>query len=256
MSDDGHAVDTGQLYDEHAKQWQRREPSSLSDFTGRPPVFDLCRDIAGLDVLDLGCGEGYCTRELAARGASSVTGVELSQEMVDIAQRQERELQQGITYRQGDVTALEDADASYDLAVGVFVYNYVDTHQMLASFREVHRVIRAGGHFVFSVPHPSFSFIRKERGHPFFFEVGQAGYFSGRDVQFQGEIHRRSGEVLPVQMIHKTVSDYFEALREAGFNAMPEVRELAVRPEHLELDPAFFEPVADLPLHMALRVAR
>jgi SAM-dependent methyltransferase len=256
MSTRAKSVDPGALYDEHAARWQRRAPSSLSDFTGRPAVFDLCGPVAGLDVIDLGCGEGYCSRELASRGARSVTGVELSHEMVRSARAQEAELGQGVTYRQGDVTALEDADASYDLAVGVFVYNYVDVDRMRVSFREVHRVLRPGGHFVFSVPHPSFSFIRRDQSPPFFFDVGATGYFSGRDRQFQGEIHRRDGTALPVQMMHKTVGDYFDALREAGFVTMPEVRELKVEPEHLELDEAFFGPVADLPLHMAVRVRR
>jgi SAM-dependent methyltransferase len=248
-------ADAGALYDKHASRWQRRAPSSLSDFTGRPAVFELCGEVSGLEVLDLGCGEGYCSRELAGRGAR-VTGVELSAEMVQLARSQEGELKQGITYRQGDVTRLDDADARYDLAVGVFVYNYVTVEQMLASFREVRRVLRPGGRFVFAVPHPAFAFIRKDRKPPFYFDVGDAGYFSGRDVRFQGEIRRRDGTALPVQMVHKTLGDYFETLRTAGFVAMPDVRELRVLPEHLALDPGFFGPVADLPLHLALRVAR
>lgn len=256
LSTDPKAVDTGRLYDRNASSWQRREPSSLSDFTGRPPVFQMCGDVDGLDILDLGCGEGYCAREFASRGARSVVGVELSQEMVQLAQAQESELGQGVTYRRGDVTALEDADASYDLAVGVFVYNYLDTTQMRASFGEVLRVLRPGGQFVFSVPHPAFSFIRKQPSPPFYFDVGDAGYFSGRDKQFQGEIYRRNGTALPVQMVHKTFTDYFDALRAAGFASLPEVRELGVLPQHLELDPAFFEPALDVPLHLALRVAR
>ena len=110
--------------------------------------------------------------------------------------------------------------------------------------------------FVFSVPHPAFAYVRRTNAAPFFFDVGSSGYFSGRNHQFQGEIHRRDGSALPVQMIHKTFADYFEALGDAGFTALPEVRELAVRPEHLELDPAFFGPVADVPLHAAFRVPR
>ena len=127
---------------------------------------------------------------------------------------------------------------------------------MRASFREVYRVLRPGGHFVFSVPHPALAFIRKELQPPFYFDVESAGYFSGRDTQFQGQIYRRDGTALPVQMIHKTVADYFQALQEAGFKGMPVLRELAVRPEHLELDRDFFDPVADLPLHLAFRVER
>ena len=124
-----------------------------------PAVFELCEPVDSADVLDLGCGEGYCARELAARGARSVTGVELSDEMVDLARAQDDELGQGILYRCGDVAALEDPDGSYDLAVGVFVYNYLDTQRMASSFREVYRVLRPGGRFVFSVPHPAFAFI-------------------------------------------------------------------------------------------------
>ena len=249
-------VNTSELYDEHAARWQRREPSSLSDFTGRPAVFDLCGDVTGLDIIDLGCGEGYCARELASRGAGSITGVELSDEMVQLAQAQDAELGHGIHFRQGDITRLTDADASFDLALGVFVYNYVDTEQMLASFREVHRVLRPGGHFVFSVPHPAFAYIRTEQQPPFYFDVSGSGYFSGRNVQHQGAIYRRDGTALPVQKIHKTFSDYFDALAAAGFGALPQVQELQVLPEHLELDPGFFGAVADLPLHMAFRIRR
>lgn len=248
--------DTQRLYDQNATRWRRRAPSSLSDFTGRPAVFELCGAVEGLDVIDLGCGEGYCSRELAGRGAASVTGVDLSNEMVQLARAQERDLGQGIAYRQGDVAKLEDADASYDLALGMFVYNYVDTTHMLASFREVFRVLRAGGHFVFAAPHPSFAFLRRQNQPPFFFDVQGAGYFSGRNRKFQGEIRRRDGSGLPVQMVHKTFTDYFEALRAAGFTSLPQVRELCVLPEHLTLDPEFFGPVADLPLHVAFRVAR
>lgn len=254
MSED--AIDTGALYDAHAARWLRREPSSLSDFTGRPPVFELCGDVAGKDILDLGCGEGYCARELADRGARSILGVELSEQMVRLAEAQESQLGQGLRFRQGDVTALIEADASFDLVAGVFVYNYLTLEQMRASFAEVHRVLRPGGYFVFAVPHPSFAFIRKQRERPFFFDVGECSYFSGRDRQFQGEIHRRDGAALPVQMRHKTMADYFCALRDAGFERMPDIRELAVEPAHRELDPEFFGPVDGVPLHLAVRVAR
>lgn len=248
--------DTEKLYDDAAASWQRREPSSLSDFTGRPAVFELCGDVQGYDIIDLGCGEGYCARELMQRGAGSIFGVELSHAMVELACEQEQELNQGIHYEQGDVTQLRAESESFDLALGVFVFNYTSIAQTQAAFAEAWRVLRPGGHFVFSVPHPAFGWIRTVNERPFYFDVEGRGYFSCRDHQTQGEIFRRNGTALPVQMVHKTVADYFDALKFAGFTALPEVKELKVLPEHLELDPDFFSPVTDTPLHMAIRIVK
>ena len=44
-------MDTETLYDANAGKWERRAPSSLSDFTGRPAVFELCGDVVGLDAV-------------------------------------------------------------------------------------------------------------------------------------------------------------------------------------------------------------
>lgn len=250
-------MDTRSLYDDNAAKWARNKPSSLSDFTGRPAVFELCGDVTALDVLDLGCGEGYCSRELMRRGAGSMLGIELSAEMVDIARQQEARLDQGIEYQQGNAVALPGVpSAGFDLVTAVFLYNYLTAEQMQASFAEVYRVLRDGGAFVFSVPHPALGFIRTQHAAPFYFDTLDAGYFSGTDRQFQGEIWRRDGTRLPVQMVHKTLSHYFEALGQAGFSCLPEIRELGVRQEHMALDPDFFGPVQDIPLHLAVRIRK
>ena len=120
---------------------------------------------------------------------------------------------------------------------------------------EVHRVLRPGGRFVFAVPHPSLAFLGEKRA-PFYFEPDGVGYFSGRDRQFEGEIWRRDGKSVPVRSVHKTMEDYLTGLRDAGFNRMPDVVELRATEEHLELDPEWFGPLRDLPLHVAFRLTR
>lgn len=249
-------MDTRKLYDEDAGKWRRRQANSLSDFTGRPAVFALCGDVTGLAVADLGAGEGYCTRELKRRGAKSIVGVELSQNMVDAAKAQEAETPLGIEYQQGDIRKLALPDAAYDLVTAVFVFNYVTFADMKAALVEIHRILKPGGHFVFSIPHPSFPFMRGEKAAPFYFDFEGRGYFSGRDTRNEGEIYCKDGTALRVQMVHKPLEDYFTALREAGFTRMPVVEELRVRPEHMAEDPAFFGPVNDIPLHMAFRIQK
>ena len=248
--------DTRELYNQTAQRWQRREPNSLSDFTARPRVFDLCGEVRDLSVVDLGCGEGYCAREIASRGAAQIQGIELSQSMVDLAKSQQRPEDAVIEYRQGNVTDLPYADESFDLAMGVFVYNYLTIQQTGQSFSEVFRVLKPGAAFVFSVPHPAFPFIRADHEAPFYFDAMGNGYFSSRDQQCQGEIHCRDGSVLNVQMIPKSLEDYFSLLAGAGFSTLPQVQEYGVTQDMLELDREFFEPVADVPLHLAFRIIR
>src|SRR6185503_14393888 len=94
-------TDTRALYTENARSWVRDQPTSLSDFTARPRVLELCGDLAGKQVLDLGCGEGYVARQLARAGAA-VVGIDLSSGMIEQARQAEEALPLGIRYAVGD----------------------------------------------------------------------------------------------------------------------------------------------------------
>lgn len=245
------------LYDAAASKWVRNEPVSLSDFTGRPAVLELCAPVGGARVLDLGCGEGYVARKLMRAGACEVVGVDLSGAMIDAARSEEARAPLGVRYEQGDATDLAGfGDRSFDLVVAVFLFNYLANDAMLTCMREVHRVLSPGGRFVFAVPHPAFPFVRRDKSPPFYFDVGATGYFEGRDVRFAGRIWRRDGVPLDVQFTHKTIEDYFTAMGAAGFATLPVVRELHATAELRAQDPTFFGPLGDAPLHLAMAIGR
>ncbi|EKQ67576.1 methylase involved in ubiquinone/menaquinone biosynthesis [Leptolyngbyaceae cyanobacterium JSC-12] len=247
---------TRDLYDKTASKWVRGEPSSLSDFTARPAILALCEPVSGLRVLDLGCGEGYCSRELRRRGARQVFGMDLSQGMIAAARSQEADDCLGIHYEVGCATNLSQfGDRELDLVVAVFLFNYLTIEQTRQCMAEVARILQPGGQFIFSVPHPAFPYMRPAE-YPFYFQVEGAGYFSQRDRQFPGRIWKRDGSWLDVQLVHKTLEDYFDALKAAGFSSMPTLRELKVQPDHVELDESFFKPLVDYPLHLAIQISR
>jgi toxoflavin synthase len=246
MSDDPRA-----LYNDQAGRWVRKAPTSLSDFTARPALIDLCEPIAGSSILDLGCGEGYCSRQLKQRGAAHVVGIDLSDAMIAAARGEEAASPLGIEYRRGNACALDEVPAqSFDTVLSVFLFNYTTIEETRQCMREVRRILRPRGRFIFAVPHPCFAFMRQE-APPFYFAVKESSYFDGRDQRFPGRIWKRDGVPLEVQMVHKTLEDYFDLLRSAGFSTMPLLRELKVLPEHVRLDPGFFEPLKGLPLHLA-----
>jgi ubiquinone/menaquinone biosynthesis C-methylase UbiE len=151
---------TKDLYDSTASQWIRQEPSSLSDFTARPFVLELCEPVRGLRVLDLGCGEGYCSRELRALGATQVCGLDISEGMIAAAKLQEAQEPSGIDYEVECATNLQQfGDRTFDLVVAVFLFNYLTTAQTQQCIAEIARVLSPGGRFVFSVPHPCFPYM-------------------------------------------------------------------------------------------------
>ena len=266
-------VSPAQLYEANSQKWVRQEPTCLSDFTARPAIFDLCEPVKDAVILDLGCGEGYCSRELMKRGARQVIGVDISANLITAAQAEEARQPLGISYFQGNSTSILEVleahglmaggDEQFDLIIAVFLFNYLTFHEMLQCLAQVQYLLKPGGRFVFAVPHPSFAFLSQPDATFHFNIQKQAqnngsswGYFSARDRLLSGEIARRDGTRLPVQVRHKTMQDYFNALQRSGFTALPIVQELTVSSEQIRQDGAFFGSLHDTPLHLAFNIQK
>ena len=136
-----------------------------------------------------------------------------------------------------------------------FLFNYVTIDEMASTMLEVRRLLRPGGAFVFSVPHPMMAGAHHESAHGAFGFGGDgsySGYFSSRDVSLPGVITTRDGQRLNVRMMHKTFEDYFRSIRAAGL-LIDAVVECAVTEAHCLEDPNFFGPLKDVPLHVVFR---
>ena len=90
-----------------------RRGGSLHDFV-LPELFELIGQTRGRTICDLACGQGVLSRRLAGQGAH-VVGVDLSAELLQIAQREELSDPLGITYLHDDAQQLHRlADATFD----------------------------------------------------------------------------------------------------------------------------------------------
>src|SRR5437016_574445 len=81
------------------------------DFAAAPPtgavdraLLDLTGDVAGRRILDLACGHGRFSRELARRGAA-VLGIDISAALLAKARAAESAAPLGIAYLHADATA-------------------------------------------------------------------------------------------------------------------------------------------------------
>jgi len=177
------------------------------NWTGQwAPDVDLFTDaeLDGAQVLELGCGGGQCTVAIAQRGAT-VTGIDLSAAQLAHARELAAEHGVGVEFLRADVTDLGMfADESFDVAFNAWVFQWVG--DLAACFTETCRVLRPGGRFVFSMPHPYYDLLDPDSG-----AVADSYFDTGRQV-----ISHDGMEVDHVTYRH-SVSDVHNALRAAGF---------------------------------------
>jgi SAM-dependent methyltransferase len=99
----------------------------------------------GLDVLDVGCGQGIDLVNYARAGARA-TGLDLTPRLVELARAHLEALGHDGTVVHGDAEAMPFADASFDRVSSNGVLHH--TPNMDRALAEVARVLRPGGWFV------------------------------------------------------------------------------------------------------------
>jgi SAM-dependent methyltransferase len=173
-------------------------------------------------VVDLGCGSGLWAQELA-RARYSVLGIDISEEMIDIARRRVPEAE----FRVASVFEASIPPCNAVTALGE-VLNYLfdpnnDDDALIGLFRRVYDALVPGGVFVFDVAEPG-QVARGTRG----FTEGkdwvvlvekdeERGTLTRRIVTFRraGQHYRRSDEVHR-QRLYKA-PDVAGGLRRVGF---------------------------------------
>lgn len=129
------------------EQFWRRQLASAQE-----RVLALAEIAPGAEVLDVACGTGLVTfpAARAAGAAGRVVGVDLSQEMVNLAADEARTLGLAqVRFERMDAEALTFDAASFDVALCALGLMYVPEPQQ--ALAEIHRVLRTGGRAVAAV---------------------------------------------------------------------------------------------------------
>jgi 2-polyprenyl-6-hydroxyphenyl methylase/3-demethylubiquinone-9 3-methyltransferase len=105
--------------------------------------------LAGLDVLDIGCGGGILA-ECLARLGGRVTGIDAAPEAIAAAAAHARQGGLAIDYRHASVELLAAAGQRFDLVTCMEVIEHVADVELFV--RNIHALTKPGGLFVFSTP--------------------------------------------------------------------------------------------------------
>jgi SAM-dependent methyltransferase len=207
-------------------------------FYDRPNTLSLFPEVAGLSVLDAGCGPGKYSEILLARGAK-VTGFDLSPRMVQAAKERNRAATHFFVHdMQAPLTML--GDASFDIVLCALSLDYVrDWKPTLLEFA---RVLRPKGLLILSISHPFFDY----------------GYFRSRDyfaVEEVSSVWKGFGTPVRVNSYRRSLGDCLLALTEGGFQ-LDRLLEPRPTPEFERADPRHYRELNAFPSFLCLRACK
>lgn len=108
---------------------------------------NLIGNVADKSILDLACGDGCYTR-MFKPSAKYVVGVDISENMIEIAKQEEARKPLGIEYIVRDVLELDEF-GKFDLVVASFLLNHAQTkEQLLKMCQIIYLNLKSGCRFV------------------------------------------------------------------------------------------------------------
>jgi ubiquinone/menaquinone biosynthesis C-methylase UbiE len=113
-------------------------------------VIELAKIKAGDKILDVGCGTGNLTLTAKQRvGASgSVYGIDASPEMIEVAQKKAKKLDSETIFEVGLIEKLPYPDDNFDVVISRLVIHHLPDDLKRTAFKEILRVLKAGGHLL------------------------------------------------------------------------------------------------------------
>ena len=127
-----------------------------------PVILKLAGDIKNKKVLDLACGQGYFSRILAKKGAK-VTGIDITKNLLEMAEGKEEKEPLGIKYYRLDSGNLKRIkNNSFDIIISTMAFH--DIKNIKATIKECSRVLKLNGRIIFSTLHPFRSIANMAKG--------------------------------------------------------------------------------------------
>lgn len=224
-------------YNKHAKDYNEyvnRDSNFWNRYLEVPAMKKALKGkVSGKYVLDLGCGSGVSTGHLIDLGAE-VVGIDISEKMIDVAK-------QNYPNNEFFVESMEKLhfeDNTFDVVSSSLALHY--NQKLYPTFKEVGRVLKPKGRFVFSTSHPLFDVRRKV------LIEGKKEYVLENYFQNDKKKWTMFDKEMEVETYHHTFSDLTNNLIDAGF-LICEVVETRPIPEGKKVSPSDYEHTMKIP---------
>lgn len=204
-----------QQYDTIGKQYMENI-NPTKKYASFPTLLSLSGDIENKKVLDLACGDGYFTRQLAALHPRKIIGVDISSEMIKLAIEIEKNNPQEIEYIQDDARVL-GLHETFDVVTAVYLLDYAATiDELQAMIQSIYNHLNNDGIFATITINPTTK-PRKEyiRGWKIRNPKGNASFSDGDSIEIISEpVNNQS---ITINCYYWSQKTYTSCLEQAGF---------------------------------------
>jgi len=186
----------------------------------------LLGNVRDKKILEIGCGGGQCSIAFAKEMAKC-TGIDISEEQLKFARELAKKNKVSVKFIKGDIQTLKGIKSNdFDIVFSAWALQYVP--DLTKCFKEVYRVLKKKGIFVFSLNHPFNSIFYDKKP-----EIKRSYFKTGKDVEV--EIWPDGKKHIFVQYNRK-LSDIYQSLMDANFFVEKIIEPLKIRKDYWEKD--------------------
>jgi ubiquinone/menaquinone biosynthesis C-methylase UbiE len=203
------AYDTlGKAYYE-ARKYKSDSSYFYNELLEMPVTLKLLGNVKGKNILDAGAGPGLYARLLTDKGAK-VKGIDISPKLLEIARKEAPE----VRFTQNSVEKLPFKDKEFDIVLCTLVLGHLDNWNK--AFKEIFRVLKSGGLFIFSVYNPIGELAKSKK---WFFKriVKIKDYFIERK---RAGTWKSEGKKVMIVHYHKTYGTIVKYIINNGFEIL------------------------------------
>lgn len=140
----------------YAKKYYDQRQQEHFDYNSSIEVPSMLRnidDVKNKTILDIGCGFGDHAQRLIAKGARKILGIDASSQLISLAKSKKIPRTEFMVCDMDKKLPLKDK--TFDIVYSSLAIHYSKNINKL--FREINRVLRDNGLFLFSTGHPIFN---------------------------------------------------------------------------------------------------
>lgn len=204
----------------------------------RPSLISMLPELKNKHLLDLGCGPGVYA-EFFVRNQAIVTLVDASKEMIQITKTKlgnsvhayVQDLSLGIP---------NEPECKFDVVVSALTIHYIQN--LLPLFKDIYRVLKTDGVFIFSTHHPLVDFTASPSGN----------YFRQEAIT---EHWSTLGRPIEVKYYRQPLTMLFDTIKQAGL-CVTDLSEGKPSMELATFSPKHYERFSTRPIFLFIKCAK